>query len=72
MTKIKNFVALLLLVMLPLSAISLTACGKKNVYIQGDNRVIELKQGQIAPVDGFLLSPAALVDLMECCDNNVK
>lgn len=55
-----------------LSALSLTACAKSPpVVLQGGSAIVELKAGQTATADGFLLSPAALVDLMECCGDKL-
>lgn len=57
-----------ILAILILSVLSLTACAKKPpVVLQGSSKIVELKAGQPAPEDGYLLSPEALVDLMECC-----
>jgi hypothetical protein len=62
----------LIAVTLILSALSLTGCVKKPaVVLQGDSQILEVRAGQPAPVDGFLLSPAALVDLMECCNDQL-
>ena len=55
-----------------LLALSLTGCVKKPaVVLQGDSQIIQIQAGQSAPVDGFLLSPAALSDLMECCNDRL-
>lgn len=55
-----------------LLALSLTGCVKKPaVVLQGDSQIREVRAGQPAPVDGFLLSPAALDDLMECCNDRL-
>lgn len=63
----------LLLVTLILSALSLTGCGSLSpVVLQGNSLVLELKAGQPAPSDGYLLSPAALVELMECCNDKLS
>lgn len=57
-----------------LLALSLTGCAKNPpaVVLQGGSVIVELKAGQPSPEDGFLLSPAALVDLMECCGDKLQ
>lgn len=59
--------------MLMLSALSLTACAKPSpVVVLSESRTIQLEPGQAAPFGGWLLSDGALVDLMECCADQLK
>lgn len=55
-------------------ALSLTGCAKSPpaVVLQGGSEIVELKAGQTATAGGYLLSPAALVDLMECCGDKLQ
>lgn len=46
----------------------LISCGPDVVYVRGDSQTVKLKQGEPAPRTGWLLSDAAMVDLLECCE----
>ena len=61
------------LVMLIISLLILTACAKEPsvVYLNDSSRPVQMKTGEPAPFDGWLLSPGALVDLMNCCEGNL-
>ena len=54
------------MVMLTLSLVMFSGCGTE--YVKGDNAVSELQRGDKAPHAGFLLTPNAYLDIMECCD----
>lgn len=56
-------------VMLIISLLILTGCASapKTVYVNDSSRPVQLRAGETAPTDGWLLSPGALVDLMDCC-----
>ena len=61
------------LVTLIISLLILTGCAKEpNVaYLNDSSRPVQLRIGEPAPFDGWLLSPGALVDLMNCCEGNL-
>lgn len=46
----------------------LTACAPRTVYVRGESQPLPIRQGQSAPADGWLLSDAALADLLACCE----
>ena len=72
MRKNRKYAGPRLLVILTLLAVSLISCATKPpVYVRGDSQVIELKTGDPAPAEGYFISPAALVDLMECCQDKL-
>jgi len=50
-----------------------TGCAKKPsaVFVNDSSKPWPMKTGETAPFDGWLLSPGALVDLMECCEGNL-
>lgn len=54
--------------MLMLCLAASTGCAQRNVYVKGDSQPVPLKTGQVAPAAGWLLSDAALADLLECCE----
>lgn len=45
----------------------LTGCGK-TLVIMGESKVVKMNQGQAVPFEGYLLTPAAMSDLLECCE----
>lgn len=50
----------------------LTACGQNTIYVRGTSEAITLKKGDIVPYDGWLLQNEAMLDLIECCENNTN
>lgn len=46
----------------------LIGCAPRNVYVRGDSQAVPLAAGQPAPHAGWLLSDAAVADLVECCE----
>ncbi len=61
------------LVTLIISLLILTACAKEPsvVYLNDSSRPLQMQSGETAPFDGWLLSPGALVDLMNCCEGTL-
>lgn len=60
-------------VTLIISLLTLTGCAKEPsaVYLNDSSRPVQMKTGEPAPFDGWLLSPGALVDLMNCCEGKL-
>ena len=45
-----------------------TGCAARVEYVRGTSETVRLRAGEPAPRDGWLVSDAALVDLLECCE----
>jgi len=73
MKRPKNGGRLRRLVMLIISLLTLTGCAKEPsaVYLNDSSRPVQMRTGEPAPFDGWLLSPGALVDLMNCCEGKL-
>lgn len=53
---------------LTLCLLLLTACAAhRAVYLRGDSQAHPVRAGQASPIDGWVVSAAALADLIECC-----
>ena len=56
------------MVTLTLCLLLWTGCaGQKAVYLQGDSRAYPVTAGAPCPIDGWVVSNAALADLIACC-----
>lgn len=73
MKSIRNEWRRLLAVTLILLLLTLTGCafGSKVVYVKDGSRPAPIKAGEPSPIDGYVLSPAAMVDLMDCCEQGL-
>lgn len=67
MTRRRRYGRRLPTVMLTLCLLASTSCAKNTAYLQGGSQAVPVSAGQVAPHDGWLLSDAALADLLECC-----
>jgi len=70
--RIRKYAPLLLPAMLMLCLAGLTSCAPKTVYVRGDSETVQIKAGEPAPHDGWLLTNPAMIDLLECCGNQVE
>lgn len=61
---------ILLVAMLLLSSSALTACSltSPKVTVMPEAKTVQLKAGQAAPFDGWLLTSSAAAKLFECCE----
>lgn len=73
MKRLNNGGRLRLRATLIISLLILTGCAKEPsvVYLNDSSRPVQMKTGEPAPFDGWLLSPGALVDLMNCCEGKL-
>ena len=46
-------------------------CATKTVYLAGDEKVYHVQAGEPAPISGWLMSDAALVELYDAVDRQV-
>ena len=73
MKRLNNGGRLRLRATLIISLLILTGCVKEPsvAYVNDSSRPVQMKTGETAPFDGWLLSPGALVDLMNCCEGKL-
>ena len=67
MLKNKHLEKLLLMAMLMLSIHGLTGCVKQPVVVMAESQTVQIKAGEVSPIDGWLLTDQALIELVECC-----
>jgi len=61
----------LLLVMLALLLLALTSCAQPSVVVMSESQTVQIEAGQQAPIDGWLLTDQALIELVECCGKSL-
>ena len=72
MKSIRNEWRPLLAVMLLLLLLTLSGCASASiVYVRDSSRPVPIKAGEKSPIDGYVLSPAARVDLTDCCEQRL-
>lgn len=60
--------------MLPLWLLAWTLCASGcggTIYLRGNSEVHAVRAGDPSPIDGWVISDAALADLMECCGDRL-
>jgi hypothetical protein len=62
----------LLMVMLTLLLLALTSCAKPSPVVMAESQTVQIKTGQQSPVDGWLLTDQALIELIECCGESLE
>ena len=63
---------LLLMVMLVLLMHGLTGCAKPTVVVMAESQTVQINAGEVSPIDGWLLTNQALIELVECCGDNLN
>lgn len=67
MLKNNHLGGVLLMALLTLLMLALTSCAKPTVVVMAESQTVQIEAGQVAPVDGWLLTDQALIELIECC-----
>jgi len=47
--------------------LALTSCAKPTTVVMAESQTVQINAGEVSPIDGWLLTDQALIELVECC-----